>query len=600
MKARIFIAIVAMLLGNVIGVAQTTSIVGSLHNLSASGRGAIRAANEQEICIFCHTPHNAAPIQPLWNRNLPVSAYTVYSSTSLQAKPGQPTGSSKLCLSCHDGTIAVGSVLSRAQAIAMVGGITTLPPGHSNLGTDLSDDHPISFRYDSTLAGQDVKLKAPSQLPPAIKLDQNQELQCTSCHDAHNDVYGKFLVMDNTNSQLCNACHQISSTNIAEHNQCASCHQMHTAPSGAMLLTGVNASESCLTCHNSQAPTPQGQDIATDMTKVSRHYAAAAPRPAPARPGAAPAVAAAPVVNPQVGGTDVTCASCHEPHTMQANVTVAAPLASPKLGQVSGVNATGSPVTAVRFEYEVCFKCHDSGAIVAPRINRQIVQTSTRLEFNQTAVSFHPIVSVGKNNSVPSLRVGLTPASRINCTDCHTSDTSKIAGGVGPNGPHGSNDSPLLAARYDTLDNTPESSIAYALCYRCHDRTSILNNESFTLHRLHVETQHTPCSVCHDAHGISSTQGTPMKNSHLINFDTSVVQAEPVTGKLEYVTHGIRSGECTLSCHGAAHGGAGGGASYPAGTLTGAPAALSPQLRRAPAPSPIVPQRRTTPVRPAQ
>jgi hypothetical protein len=91
-----------------------------------------------------------------------------------------------------------------------------------------------------------------------------------------------------------------------------------------------------------------------------------------------------------------------------------------------------------------------------------------------------------------------------------------------------------------------------------------------------------------------------MKNSHLINFDTSVVQAEPVTGKLEYVTHGIRSGECTLSCHGAAHGGAGGGASYPAGTLTGAPAALSPQLRRAPAPSPIVPQRRTTPVRPAQ
>src|SRR5580765_7275904 len=102
--------------------AQQSSIINSPHNLSASGPGAIRASNEQEICIFCHTPHNSAPVQPLWNRNMPVSAYTVYTSNSLDAVPGQPTGSSKLCLSCHDGTIALGSVLSRQQGIAMVGG----------------------------------------------------------------------------------------------------------------------------------------------------------------------------------------------------------------------------------------------------------------------------------------------------------------------------------------------------------------------------------------------------------------------------------------------------------------------------------------------
>ena len=136
--------------------AQQSSIINSPHNLSASGPGAIRASNEQEICIFCHTPHNSAPVQPLWNRNMPVTAYTPYTSNSLDAVPGQPTGSSKLCLSCHDGTIALGSVLSRQQGIAMVGGITTLPPGKSNLGTDLSDDHPISFRYDSTLASRDT------------------------------------------------------------------------------------------------------------------------------------------------------------------------------------------------------------------------------------------------------------------------------------------------------------------------------------------------------------------------------------------------------------------------------------------------------------
>src|ERR1043166_8158441 len=91
---------------------QSASIVNTRHNLSVSGPGPIKSTNEQQICIFCHTPHNAAPIQPLWNRNLPVTAYIPYSSNSLQAKPGQPTGSSKLCLSCHDGTIALSSVLS--------------------------------------------------------------------------------------------------------------------------------------------------------------------------------------------------------------------------------------------------------------------------------------------------------------------------------------------------------------------------------------------------------------------------------------------------------------------------------------------------------
>src|SRR6059058_2582342 len=156
--------------------AQYQGIIGSKHNLSVSGTGTIKATGEQEVCVFCHTPHGASAVQPLWNRNVPVNTYRVYSSTTLDAKPGQPTGSSKLCLSCHDGTVALGSVLSRGQLIQMAGGITTLPPGHRNLGTDLSDDHPISFRYDDTLAARDPKLKQPSQLPQAVKLDRQQEM----------------------------------------------------------------------------------------------------------------------------------------------------------------------------------------------------------------------------------------------------------------------------------------------------------------------------------------------------------------------------------------------------------------------------------------
>lgn len=44
------------------------SVVDSLHNLSATGRGEIRAAVEGEVCIFCHTPHRSEAVQPMWNR----------------------------------------------------------------------------------------------------------------------------------------------------------------------------------------------------------------------------------------------------------------------------------------------------------------------------------------------------------------------------------------------------------------------------------------------------------------------------------------------------------------------------------------------------
>jgi predicted CXXCH cytochrome family protein len=198
--------------------AQFGGIINSKHNLSASGPGTIRAVSEQEVCVFCHTPHGASAIQPLWNRNVPVSTYRVYSSTTLNAKPGQPTGSSKLCLSCHDGTVAIGSVLSKNMPIGMAGGITTIPPGaKGNIGTDLSDDHPISFVYDSALAAKDGKLHDPVNLPANVRLDATKNLQCSTCHDAHDNSNTHFLVMRNDNSQLCNTCHTLQNTNITAH-----------------------------------------------------------------------------------------------------------------------------------------------------------------------------------------------------------------------------------------------------------------------------------------------------------------------------------------------------------------------------------------------
>ena len=150
------------------------------HDLSAISGG--------NTCSFCHTPHSAVSGTPLWNHKLSDAVYSIYKSSSLEANVGQPTGSSKLCLSCHDGTVALTETISSG----LTGG-AYIEPGAANLGTDLSDDHPISFIYSPALAIEDTQLRSPLTLPEQLKLDKSGELQCTTCHDPHNNQYGKFL-----------------------------------------------------------------------------------------------------------------------------------------------------------------------------------------------------------------------------------------------------------------------------------------------------------------------------------------------------------------------------------------------------------------------
>jgi len=210
--------ILTSLLVGLFAVQVTGQITGSAHDFSGY------AWSAAEICLPCHTPHhadNTVADAPLWNHEVTaVAAYTLYSSSTMNAIDlGQPNGNSKLCLSCHDGTVAVDSYggLTGTVNIATFDNGGTQPVGYAFVDTDLSDDHPISFTYDDALAGSDGELHTPSNTA-AIGVGAggtiNAEMlfagkmECASCHDVHNGAGNdNLLVLNNTGSALCLTCH---------------------------------------------------------------------------------------------------------------------------------------------------------------------------------------------------------------------------------------------------------------------------------------------------------------------------------------------------------------------------------------------------------
>jgi len=170
-----------------------------------------------EICIACHTPHNAKIPQtaPLWNHLTSTASYTLYASPTMDNPVGQPGNASKACLSCHDGTIAVDSYGS-ITGTRVIGG-TPGTPGSANLGTDLSDDHPIGIGYHADRPAQ----------------------ACRNCHSMHGGGRAALL----------NALLPFYDGKI----ECATCHDVHNVRVAAgpnLLRITVSGSEICLHCHS--------------------------------------------------------------------------------------------------------------------------------------------------------------------------------------------------------------------------------------------------------------------------------------------------------------------------------------------------------------
>jgi len=173
-------------------------IRGSKHDFSASGW------SDGEICKPCHTPHFAnSQAAPLWNHKQTSATYALYDSDSMDAEPGQPGLASTLCLSCHDGTVALDSF----------GGTTgvNMIDGSGLIGTDLSNDHPVGIDWlhqDDPSNCLDCHNFWGDELRPLPFFDG--KVECMSCHEPHNskNIDG-MLRLSLIRSQLCMICHSI-------------------------------------------------------------------------------------------------------------------------------------------------------------------------------------------------------------------------------------------------------------------------------------------------------------------------------------------------------------------------------------------------------
>jgi hypothetical protein len=206
------------------------------HNLSSSSTATIHSTTEDRICVFCHAPHGTSAKGPLWNRKDPIGpngdgTFPLYANAeaallaNADAKYDNsdpalyPNGSTRLCLSCHDGVTAIAEVINGGDLDAGLGNMTT---EGSSMIIDLSMAHPVSFVFNQTIATAvyGVRFDLTNLLPGL--LDAQGRLQCASCHDPHKDTYDAGIY------DLPMWRHY-SGNDVTDYNEtCESCHK--TAP----------------------------------------------------------------------------------------------------------------------------------------------------------------------------------------------------------------------------------------------------------------------------------------------------------------------------------------------------------------------------------
>lgn len=489
--------------------AQVSGDVLGSHNLSLSGTSPVKGALDP--CLFCHVPHSGVQTSngALWSQTLSSQVYKSYGSTTLHNSSQQPMlgGDSSLCLSCHDGTVAVGQTVPSGQ-IQMSGNMFPA----DKFGTDLQGSHPFSLKTPLVDAPDLVQSLTTTHTTAdplhAVNLINN-DVECTSCHTPHSqmvDTISKnFLVRDSSSGQLCLSCHEVNPRTVngqsnalaqwpgsihatsgvaiangpalgsyasVAQNACFSCHMPHNSLAGPRLLRGPqppvanmdSATQSCMTCHNGGSNiSPAIPNIYAEFSKIAHPY--------PSGVNMHDAGETALLNN----NRHATCVDCHSPHASMQQSSFGTPLPPavrpPQTGSI-GISATDGTtvVTPAVNQYENCLRCHGNSTgkqalvIFGYLPLRAVLNGSDALnlipQMTATAASSHPVVH-DRTSALPQPSLlpymlqldgktqGRAMGTRIYCTDCHNADDNREFGGTGPNGPHGSKWTHLLERRYE-------------------------------------------------------------------------------------------------------------------------------------------------------
>ncbi len=222
------------------GTLAATGVNGSSHDMT------IRAGVTEtygRVCVFCHTPHNttatgSTDAAPLWNHAASGIAAASWKSYAW-ATPSSPslaivdplTGPTRLCMSCHDGVVAVDQ---HGSAGPMSGSGSNILSGDKAIGAsgDLTNDHPVGFSYGDAVIARGAGADGTGEL--AAKTDtfataivltiesvlyNGDVMTCASCHEVHNKnnatqvagvggvIPNYFLYAQETKSLICLSCH---------------------------------------------------------------------------------------------------------------------------------------------------------------------------------------------------------------------------------------------------------------------------------------------------------------------------------------------------------------------------------------------------------
>ena len=365
--------------------AQFSGDVIGVHNLGRGSKSPITGARP-DFCNYCHAPHGGLN-KGLWNQKLSTESYTLYRSNTEKNRAVQPVlgNDSSQCLSCHDGTVAVGTTVVSGKVMTQ-GAMTPVDVFGSNLQTS----HPFSLALplqDNIDMVASLAAHGKANDPTGTIRLINGNIECTTCHDPHvqakDMVSQNFLVRDSANGQMCLACHDPTRTMSGKVNllanwatsahalstarispqagvgsyktvatsACISCHAPHNAGGAARLLRGPNEQD-CIACHSGGANiSPVAPDIFSEyaLPKIGH--------PFPSATNQHDAGEAA-LLN---HNRHATCSDCHNGHSAERVAVFNPPplIRGSQLG-VLGVSATDGirVISPAVNQYENCLRCH--------------------------------------------------------------------------------------------------------------------------------------------------------------------------------------------------------------------------------------------------